>query len=54
MERAESLNAAREIRQLGMTFGALLFLMISITASGCAWLKSQKGRGGPILVAGRK
>jgi len=42
----ESLNAAPggfgSLRYMTFYKGALLFLLISIAASGCAWLKSQK------------
>ena len=42
----ESLNAAPggfgSLRHMTFYKGALLFLLISIAASGCAWLKSQK------------
>jgi len=42
----ETLNAAPEgfgsLKYMTLYKGALLFLLISIASSGCAWLKSQK------------
>ena len=42
----EALNAAPggfgNLRYMTFYKGALLFLLVSIATSGCAWLKSQK------------